>query len=972
VFRARQLPQVKRLTYTLLQADDDDFLDTTIEFADGTQYKLDAAPPAPAAADELREPGPRELALRERPLAPGEVVEPPKREERFGDDYDRSWPRRPSRSGGDHRNLFNDRLGKLEPAAHGAADAAHPPPRRGGAEPTSILRSGAGAHSDVPPHLALGGHVPPPTSGRRPSITSPRTTSHAPLHPVGRRESAHEPPARPLAWGGAGQRRPSSTAHAGPGVGAAPGAQDRQLPPHLAARAAATAQAPLSPPRGARRPSVPAASAVLPTSPTRPSASSKQAQPLVAPPVADTPSSADAAPAPAADAAAPPSAAPEAVAFPQPSIEELHAREMHAAAERARKRREEEEQKRLEQTERARKKAQELEEKMKAAEEAKAKEKREKEEAPRPPPKERRPSVAAAQPAPSVAPADKATSWRAAAKPLPSQAAAASAAAAGRAPAGASSRSQAREHPSVPAAAPLPAAEPTSILPRPSASSSAPAAQQQPAQPAAWRRPSASAAAPPAGSARAPVRQLPPHLAAQAEAKAVAAAAAAAAAPPPPPPVEAVPPPSAETAKPTTPPPPPSLALLSPPTSPSQDRKRQDPAAAVKHGYKLPAVSQFDDLMSRIKGVMAQPSEADDAPASSSKDEAGPADASAAKGEAVAAAEATDAVAVPVEVPTVKLPPRTRASKAAARAAAAAAAAAHALAQQQQPVVSLPPPTEPRGRGRARADAPRLARQAAPIPAFESREPVLPYHSSRIARSQSPPPAWRQYTIRLAAQPPRRPVAARVLKNFTNPGFPKPLYPFSWEPVLKDVNPRRLNRDDMLLPKKYDKHGMPIYVVALPKRRFSARSSAAEPKVEPEIVVSISHVALVRQVAPEPAAAAPLAAAFEPAQPVAAGHVVDAGFAPFSGKSRGDGRASEASAAWRRDGGEGAVGAAPFALGGANGQEAKFTGALNGEKIEGTPRKVTTAPGRDANGLSKVRPLFSRPFSSAASRRDSS
>ena len=613
---------------------------------------------------------------------------------------------------------------------------------------------------------------------------------------------------------------------------------------------------------------------------------------------------------------------------------------MHAAAERARKRREEEEQKRLEQTERARKKAQELEEKMKAAEEAKAKEKREKEEAARPPPKERRPSVAAAQSAPPVAPADKATSWRAAAKPLPSQAAAASAAAAGRALTGASSRSQTREHPSVPAAAPLPAAEPTSILPRPSASSSAPAAQQEPAQPAAWRRPSAPAAA------------------------------AAAAAPPPPPPVEAVPPPSAETAKPTTPPPPPSLALLSPPTSPSQDRKRQDPAAAVKHGYKLPAVSQFDDLMSRIKGVMAQPSEADDAHASSSKDEAGPADASAAKGEAVAAAEATDAVAVPVEVPTVKLPPRTRASKAAAR--AAAAAAAHALAQQQQLVVSLPPPTEPRGRGRARADAPRLARQAAPIPAFESREPVLPYHSSRIARSQSPPPAWRQYTIRLAAQPPRRPVAARVLKNFTNPGFPKPLYPFSWEPVLKDVNPRRLNRDDMLLPKKYDKHGMPIYVVALPKRRFSARSSAAEPKVEPEIVVSISHVALVRQVAPEPAAAAPLAAAFEPAQPVAAGHVVDAGFAPFSGKSRGDGRASEASAAWRRDGGEGAVGAAPFALGGANGQEAKFTGALNGEKIEGTPRKVTTAPGRDANGLSKVRPLFSRPFSSAASRRDSS
>ncbi|KPV76881.1 uncharacterized protein RHOBADRAFT_51866 [Rhodotorula graminis WP1] len=950
------------------EADDDDFLDTTIEFADGTQYKLDAAPSTPAGDDELREPGPRELALRERPLAPGVVVDPPRREERFGDDYDRSWPRRPSRSAGENRNLFNDRLGKLEPAASGAPDAAHPPPRRAGAEPTSILRSGAGAgtggHSDLPPHLALGGHVPPPTSGRRPSMTSPRLNSHAPLHPVGRRESAHEPAARPLAWGGAGQRRPSSTAHAGPGLGAAAaGAQDRQLPPHLAARAAAAAQAPLSPSRGSRRPSVPAASAVLPTSPTRPAAA-KQAQPLAAPPVADATSSAAPAPAAAVAAAAPPSAAPEAAAPPQPSIEELHAREMHAAAERARKRREEEEQKRLEQTERARKKAQELEEKMRAADEAKAKEKKEKEEAARPAPrereKERRPSVAAAQPGPPVAPADKATSWRAAAKPLPSQAAAASAAATGKASDGASSRRQARERPSASAAAPPPATvpEPTTILPRPSAPSGASASQQQPAaQPSVWRRSSASAAAPPAGPARALVRQLPPHLAAQAEAKAAAVGAATAAAPSPSPPAaEAAPPPSADLAKPSTPPPPPALALVSPPTSPSQDRKRQDPNAAAKHGYKLPAVSQFDDLMSRIKGVMTRPSEGASAgdTAASSKDEGASADAAAAKAD-VAAAEPVDAPLV--EVPTVKLPPRTRAGKAAAR---AAAAAAHAATQVQQPVVSLPAPAEPRGRGRGRAaDAPRQARQAAPVPAFESREPVLPYHSSRIPRSQSPPPAWRQYTIRLAAQPPRRPVAARVLKNFTNPGFPKPLYPFSWDPVLKDVNPRRLNRDDMLMPKKYDKHGKPIHVVALPKRRFSPRSSAVEPEVEPEIVVSISSVALVRQVAPEPAPPA-ATTSFEPAQPPPEGQVVDAGFAPFSGKPRGDGRAADAGAAWRREGGEGGAETAPFALSGASGQEAKFTGALNGEKIEATPRKVTTAPGRDANGLSK--PPSSPPY----------
>ncbi|GAA6047704.1 hypothetical protein JCM3770_001731 [Rhodotorula araucariae] len=903
------------------EADDDDFLDTTIEFADGTQYKLDTAPPTPAAEEELREPGPRELALRERPLAPGEVVVPPRREERFGDDYDRSWPRRPSGHGGESRTLFNERLGKLEPAASAAAGAAHPPSRTH--EPTSILRPRAGstAHSDLPPHLAHGGGAPPPAGGRRQSITSPRLGSHATLHPVGgRRESFHEP-ARPVAWGGMGARRPSMTA----GTGAS---ADRQLPPHLAARAGgppapapSSAQlAPTSPPR-ARRPSVPAAQALLPTSPSR-----ALVQPA-APAPAPAPASADA-------ASGVPAPAP---AEPRPTIEELHAREMHAAAERAKKRREEEEQKRLEQIERAKRKALELEERMKAQEEAKAKERREKEEAAaaaaaaaKPKAQERRPSAPAA-------PADKAMSWRAAAKPLAPAAAppvlvpvpTPAAAAAVSVPA----KVQLREH--------LAAAQPTAILPRPPAPAAAPPAQPTTTQPAPWRRPSAAPAAPSAPAARAPLRQLPPHLAAQA----AQAEAKAAASPPVQPAPEAAAATPVESSMPSTPPAPPATTLASAPSSPAHDRRaqpsQQQASTSAKLGYKLPAVSQFDSLMSRIKGVMAQPAD----PVTSPKEE--------------------PAIESVVEEPKVKLPPRGSGKPARVSAAPPPTA----------PVVALPAPTEPRGRGRGRSETPRAPRQA-PAPAFESREPVLPHHSSRIAREQSPPPAWRQYPIRLAACPPRRAVNARMLKNFNAPNFPRPLYPFSWEPVLKDVNPRRLNRDEMLLPKKYDKHGVPVYAVVLPRRRFGPRVAMVQGEEKLVITVSISNVALVRQAAPEPAPVT------EPGLPLSAGEAIDGSFAPF-GKGRGRGRLP-GSGAWPSVDASGvptaslnavqdAAEAAEDVLLGeqaplsraqdgfyraldaqANGESAKFTGELNGEIIETTPREETTAPGRDANGPGKA------------------
>ncbi|GAA5885055.1 hypothetical protein JCM6882_007211 [Rhodosporidiobolus microsporus] len=781
--------------------DEDDFLDTTIEFADGTQYKIveDAtAPSTPGGDDELREPGPNELALRERPLAPGEVVEPPRREERFSDDFDRSWPRRDGTGAGSApaHNLFNARLGQFEPAKRLGAGA-------GGAEPTSILssreRRTSGGVSDLPPpphgHHAAGapsrrrGSFTSPPRGRRPSITSP-PTRQVPLPGAGRRESFGEQQqqkAAPAAWGrrpsaelqSGGRQLPPHLAGAGAGVG---GAGGRQLPPHLQHQqqhqhqhasplSPPTRHAPLSPPTqrgGAPLPPLPpsAASALSPTSATGAAA-------VLSPPLAGAAATTPLAPAPA------PAAAPGADA---PDLEATHHREMHAAAERAKKRREEEEQARLEQKERARKKAQELEERMKRVED----EKREAEEKQKKADEEAKvaaavvPPPVAAAPARAPAASEATGSWRQAAKPLAPQA----------------------------AIAPQATAVPTKILARegvassssapaaPSSSTAAPAAPPPPTQPSAWRRPLVPATAP---TGRAPLHQLPPHMAQQQQAAASSSApvpAASSAAPAPAaekalaPPVPVVPAvsPAAPPAKPATPPAP--TVALAAPASPSQEKK----AAAAKLGYKLPAVSQFDDLMSRIKGVMLAPAET-----------------------ARPAAEAVAPAAEPKEVPTVKLP--------GAAAPSASSPAAAPTPPNAPPTVSLPVPTEPRGRGRGRTVTPRSQRAVQP-PAFEDREPLLPFPSTRLARSHSPPPAWRQYTIRLAPYPPRRPPNVRLLKNFTNVHHPRPVYGFTFEPPMAQINTNRLTRDDWLNPKRYSK-GVVQYSVQLPRGRFDERRRAA-------------------------------------------------------------------------------------------------------------------------------------------------
>lgn len=851
-----------------------------------------------AGDDELREPGPGELALREKPLAPGEVVVPPKREERFGDDYDRSWPRRPS-GAGDGKTLFNERIGRLEPAA--GSRRGGPPAPPAAAEPTAILRPRERRPSDVPPHLAGHGSEP---KGRRPSVTSPRA-AHATLPPpanaAGRRPSMNEP--KPTAWG----RRSSVVMgdrpvppHFGGAAAAAAAPPGRELPPHMLQQqqrrqhaeglAPSAGRGPLSPP--SQRAALPPAQTVQ-SPPSRASA-------VLASASATAPSATQAqAVEPAAAAAAP--------AEPAVSLEEMHAREMHAAAERAKKRREEEEQKRLEQIERAKRKAAELEEKMKAADEAKAKAKAEADKAKA---DAKAAAATASSPQKATAPvsaADKVSSWRAAAKPPPPPPTQRPASSSHAVPPKVLAREAAQPQP-VAGQAP---AKPTSILARP-----AQRASTATAEPSAWRQQQV----PKGSTASAPVRQVPPHLAAQAAASEAAEKAAQASSQQPP-------------ARPSTPPPaaPAAAKVTSPPMSPNHKRENSQ-SGASKSGYKLPAVAQFDDLMSRIKGAMAPAAEG-------AGDEAGPA-----ATEPERPRVKLPAAPAPAEPTTVKLP---RGNSARAPVA---------------PVV-VPPAIRGRGRGRgSRVEVQPYAKSTEPP--FENREPTLPFHSSRIARSQSPAPAWRQYTVRLAPQPVRRRPQARQIKNFESQKYPQPLYPFSWYPVLRDVNPRRLSRDDLLLPKRYAQNGTPIFTVRLGPR--VRRSVARQKGTAPAPTVSISQKQLVRLPEDARISNAPSSSNVETGETSAQASTkaIDAVFGASALSTALGSEESSRASAWRLA----AVGNSSHsaletsdsagslsALSRTSGTPTySMTGELNGEKIEATPRKETAAPGLDPAALRMV------------------
>ncbi|KAH9947689.1 hypothetical protein B0H21DRAFT_691534 [Amylocystis lapponica] len=167
-----------------MEEDDDNFLGGVIEFGDGRQYKIQ-----PTDATQQSSP-PRELPEL---AADGEVDsikhsgkpdQPVRKEDRFADDFDRSWPRSRTTAAFPHqpreqyptgpasstssqslhspqessRVLFNERSNRLEPYSN-----THPPHRQVGPGPTPFL-SRRGSRSDyvVSPTESRNGRDAPP------------------------------------------------------------------------------------------------------------------------------------------------------------------------------------------------------------------------------------------------------------------------------------------------------------------------------------------------------------------------------------------------------------------------------------------------------------------------------------------------------------------------------------------------------------------------------------------------------------------------------------------------------------------------------------------------------------------------------------------------------------------------------------------------------------------------------------------
>lgn len=176
-----------------MEEDDDNFLDGVIEFGDGRQYKIDSSeppsqpglvsPPRERSRSRLEETGPASLRRPTQQHAPPSV--PVSKEERFADDFDRSWPRSknsppvsardlvpparpilvpsttavpesPVSSHYPHspqessRVLFNERSNRLEPYSNSHRPGQVPyPPKRGSDYSASPTESRSGR--DLPP-----------------------------------------------------------------------------------------------------------------------------------------------------------------------------------------------------------------------------------------------------------------------------------------------------------------------------------------------------------------------------------------------------------------------------------------------------------------------------------------------------------------------------------------------------------------------------------------------------------------------------------------------------------------------------------------------------------------------------------------------------------------------------------------------------------------------------------------------------
>ena len=375
-----------------MEEDDDNFLGGVIEFEDGRQYKVQSSD-APRHVSPPRDPS--KISSIDPSASNTAMDRPVSKEERFADDFDRSWPRsRPgpstSQPGGvsspisvpvqspqeSSRVLFNERSNRLEPYSHQrhtGPGAPQPFVRRSSRSDYSI--SPTEGRRDAPPHTQFqllqkgsnGGspHPESPSFSRAPGDRSPvspdasRFRDRPPMrrdHPPWQTNGVHGPDSSRATSYGPTQpsqrqsrdgiyndqaRRSSAFEPPAPGAG---GDHRRQLPPHLSASATH-----LQSPR---------AEDVLPRTPLQLPPPLPYSEP----------------PAPSASSQAADSPATSISGLPVTDLEEVRRAAMHTAAERARLRRQQEEEEREKEKERARRKAAEIEERMKAAEQAKARE----------------------------------------------------------------------------------------------------------------------------------------------------------------------------------------------------------------------------------------------------------------------------------------------------------------------------------------------------------------------------------------------------------------------------------------------------------------------------------------------------------------------------------------------------------------------------------------------------------------------
>lgn len=403
-----------------MEEDDDNFLDGVIEFGDGRQYKIESADlptdlssttlPTAESTDSMPSQPRSRSRSRSRPddARPSSNV-PVSKEERFADDFDRSWPRSraspsvstrdlpsgaalsthssssaaapspvspvislahghpPQDSSASRALLFNERSNKLEPYNRAAGNAASGQKRGGDGFPSSSptdtrgreFPSVQGNNNNVQllqnrgRGFSGGGFNNERQQPRRdgmpaPPVTTPQLSPRMPVNPWTQKKDAEGPEAAGRRLSAMGPP-PVPPPHAGLGT-----AGGRQRPPHL--------------------PLVPSEADGLPARPQRRPSTSRESR--LPPPTVEPPSSARApsqSPSLSHTSAVAQSPVVPAPQLSGPDLDEVRKDLMQSAAARAKARRQQEEEEREKAQERARLKAAEIEEKIRAAEAEKTK-----------------------------------------------------------------------------------------------------------------------------------------------------------------------------------------------------------------------------------------------------------------------------------------------------------------------------------------------------------------------------------------------------------------------------------------------------------------------------------------------------------------------------------------------------------------------------------------------------------------------